>query len=82
MPRLTYGKEKRIIIMNKHLADYNDVLTVKDIMEILNIGKNTAYNLIKTNQIDVLRIGKQIRIPKRNLMKYMYNERNLCYDNE
>lgn len=68
--------------MNIYLSNYNDVLTVKDMMEILHIGKNTAYNLIKTNQIDVLRIGKQIRIPKRNLMQYMYNERNLCYDNE
>lgn len=30
------------------LEEYKDVINIKDLCEILNIGKNTAYKLLKT----------------------------------
>lgn len=38
--------------------------------EALHIGKNTAYHLLKTNQIKYRRIGKVYKIPKKNIIEY------------
>ena len=46
------------------LENYNDVLRIKDIMDILEIGRNSAYKLISNGNIKSLRIGRNIRIPK------------------
>ena len=39
-------------------------LRVEDLMPILDIGRNTAYELIRCGTIRSIRIGKQLRIPK------------------
>lgn len=72
--------------MNKNmeympLSAYSDILTVDDLREIFKIGRNTAYELINSGAIEVLKIGKQIRIPKINLLKYIYKDNYKCYDN-
>ena len=55
------------------LEEYKDVINVKDLCEILNIGKNTAYKLLKNNDIPNRRLGKKYIIPKRSttLKKYV-----------
>lgn len=65
----------------KPLNSYADILTVDDIREIFQIGRNTAYDLLNSGAIEVLKIGKQIRIPKINLLKYIYKDNYQCYDN-
>lgn len=50
-----------------------EVYTVKDIQEILNIGKNTAYQLINSNPFPVIRIGKTYRIPKEAFDRWLNN---------
>lgn len=39
-------------------------LTVEQLCAVLGIGKNTAYNLLRSGQIKSIRCGHQIRIPK------------------
>lgn len=46
-------------------------LRVEELMPILNIGRNTAYELVRSGQIQSIRIGKQIRIPKENLHRFL-----------
>lgn len=46
-------------------------LRVEDLMPILNIGRNTAYELVRSGQIQSIRIGKQIRIPKESLHRFL-----------
>lgn len=53
------------------LEKYNDVLTINDVMEILKIGRNSAYKLINSGEIKSLRIGRKIRIPKVFLLDYL-----------
>lgn len=53
------------------LEQYGDVLTVSELQEVLNIGKNTAYALLSSGAISSIRIGKQWRIPKAALMQYI-----------
>ena len=53
------------------LEKYNDVLTINDIMDILQIGRNSAYKLINSGEIKSLRVGRNIRIPKVFLLDYL-----------
>ena len=53
------------------LNKYNDVLAVKELCEILGIGKNTAYRLLQSGEIPSVRIGNQYKIPKRYLKEYL-----------
>lgn len=58
---------------NKHRSFDELPLTLKveDLMPILGIGRNTAYELIRCGKIHSIRIGKQLRIPKQALIDYL-----------
>lgn len=47
------------------------VLTVEDLMSVLQIGRNAAYELVCSGAIGSFRIGKQIRITKESVKKYL-----------
>lgn len=40
-------------------------------MPILGIGRNTAYELVRSGQIRCIKINRQIRIPKDALIEYL-----------
>lgn len=42
----------------------HETSTVKEIQQILNIGTNTAYNLIHSKSFPVIKVGQSYRIPK------------------
>ncbi len=48
------------------------ILTVEDLMPVLCIGRNTAYDLVRSGQIQSLRIGHQIRIPRDALIEFIF----------
>jgi len=50
---------------------YPDIVSVTQLQYMLNVGKNTAYNLLKENKIQSVRIGKIHKIPKINIIKYL-----------
>ena len=50
---------------------YPDVLSVKQLCEILNIGKNTAYKLLQSGEIKNIKIGKVYKIPKKEVRRYI-----------
>lgn len=55
------------------LEKYNDILTINDICEILHIGKNSAYKMLKNNDIPNRIICGKYRIPKQKLIEYLTN---------
>jgi len=54
--------------------NYSDVVTVEQLAEMLKIGRNTAYELVRANIIPSVRIGRGIRIPKQTIIKYITNQ--------
>lgn len=46
-------------------------LKVEDLMPILGIGRNTAYELVRSGQIRSIKINRQIRIPKYAFIEYL-----------
>lgn len=54
------------------LKNTPDILTVKDLMKVLHIGKNTALFLLNEGQIQGYRIrGNQWRIFKEDVIEYI-----------
>lgn len=47
-----------------------EVIGVKDVMNILVIGKSSAYELVRRNDFPKLPIDKPIRIPKNEFLKW------------
>jgi predicted site-specific integrase-resolvase len=55
--------------------NYPDIMTVKDIQNALQIGRNAAYTLLKTGAIKSFKIdGKSQRILKSDLIAYISNK--------
>lgn len=50
------------------------VLTPKDIMDILGIGKNTAYRLLASGQLKGFRIGRSWRITEDALEEFLMSK--------
>lgn len=46
-------------------------LRVEELMPILGIGRNTAYELIRSGQIKSIRIGRQLRVPKDAVLNFL-----------
>jgi len=53
------------------LSAYPDVLDVKQVSEILKVSTKTIYRLLREGEIGSLKIGREFRIPKVNVMKYI-----------
>lgn len=52
--------------------NYPDLISVEQLRKMLNIGRNTAYKLLKNNTIKSIRIGKIHKIPKSNVIEYLH----------
>lgn len=49
------------------------LLTPKDVMDILGVGKNTVYRLLNSGVLQGLRIGRNWKIVETSLMHFMTN---------
>ena len=50
---------------------FPDILTVEQLCEAFQIGKNTAYELLNSGQIKGIKMGNIWKIPKRSLIDYV-----------
>ena len=53
------------------LNNTKDILTLKELQELLHIGKNTALKLVQSGEIEAFRVGKQWRVMKESVAKYV-----------
>ena len=53
------------------LEEYGDVLTVSELQEALQIGRNAAYTLLQSGEIGSFLVGKKYRIPKASVIEYL-----------
>lgn len=51
--------------------DYEDLIRIEDLCEMLGIGKNTAYGLLQDKKIKAFRIGRSWKIPKKSVEIYI-----------
>lgn len=53
---------------------YPDVVNVNQLKDMLGIGITLAYRLVKSNNIHSLKIGREYKIPKANVISYLTNQ--------
>ncbi|MBU3153515.1 helix-turn-helix domain-containing protein [Clostridium estertheticum] len=51
--------------------NYKDVVNIEDLTQMLDIGKNKAYELINSGIIKSFKIGKVHKIPKVWIVDYI-----------
>ncbi len=56
---------------------YNDILTIEDISEILKIGMTQAYKIVRSGQLKGYKEGKDWKIPKQALKNYVISQSRL-----
>ena len=54
------------------LNNTKDILTLKELQELLHIGKYTALRLVQSGEIEAFRVGKQWRVSKESVAKYIW----------
>ena len=47
------------------------VLSVQDVAKLLRVGKNTAYGLVNSGELRCVRVGRQIRVSRDEMLRYL-----------
>lgn len=53
------------------MTDNNEIMQFGEVMEYLNIGKNTLYGLLKSGELNAFKIGKVWKIPRKSVEEYI-----------
>ena len=56
---------------NDIFIDYPDIVRIEDIQSMLQIGRNSVYDLLKQNLIKSIKIGKKYIIPKQSVIDFV-----------
>lgn len=54
----------------------SEYLTPREVIDLLYIGKNTLYKLLNSGELKGFRIGKQWRVRRSELQKYISKQEN------
>ena len=54
--------------------DYPDIVTVKQLREMLGISRQLAYDLINDGELQAIKIGTSFKIPKISVIHYVTEE--------
>lgn len=60
--------------MSEIFKDYPDVVSVEQLMDMLQIGQVLAYKLVKSGEIKSRKVGREYKIPKVNIIAYLNKE--------
>ncbi len=54
-------------------SQYSDIVTIDELCEMLRIGKNKAYQLLRSERISSFKDGRLWMIPKQSVIAYISN---------
>ena len=55
--------------------DYPDIVTVKPLRDMLGVSRALAYKLISDGEIQAVKIGTSLKIPKVSVINYVTEEK-------
>ena len=58
-------------------TSYPDLVNIQELKEMLGIGITLAYRLVRNQTIQALKVGRQYKIPKRNVIAYLTNQNEI-----
>lgn len=53
---------------------YPDIVNIIQLKEMLGIGITLAYKLVRNKTIPSLKVGREYKIPKKNIIYYLTNQ--------
>ena len=56
--------------------DKYDMISVEDLLDMLHLGKNTTYELLKSNTIKCFLIKGRYKIPRISVYEYIEEQRH------
>lgn len=68
--------EKYLEYNNVLFKDYPDVVNVSQLQEMLNIKRTKAYELLRSGEIKAIKVGKDYKISKLIIIKYLFGDKN------
>ncbi len=73
-------ENKKEMLTNKvdisMFSEYEDIVSVEDVMGMLHIGKSAVYSLLKSKTIRCVRVGRKYIIPKKSVIKFIEENAN------
>jgi excisionase family DNA binding protein len=55
----------------RSLAEYGELLTMDEVCLVLQLSKNTVYELARSGDVPTIRFGRQLRTPRAALEQMM-----------
>ncbi len=71
------GEERKKTEMNNNARELIDIenlppiLRVEDLKGVLDIGRNSAYALVRSGKIRSVKVGRQLRVPRKAVLEFM-----------
>ena len=50
-------------------SEYGDIVTVEEVMKMLQIGRVSVYQMLRSGEIRSLKVGKKYVIPKKSVIE-------------
>lgn len=70
-----YEKTELKELYQMMFPDYPDIVTVKQLCEMLGVSRALAYKLISDDEIQAVKIGTSLKIPKVSVINYVTEEK-------
>ena len=64
-------KEKNTNQETVMFAEYGDIVSIDDVMNMLHIGRSNVYKLLREKEIKYVRIGVKYIIPKKSIIEFI-----------
>ena len=61
---------------NMLFTAYPDLVDINQLKEMLGIGITLAYRLVREKNIKSIKVGREYKIPKANVISFVLNENN------
>ena len=60
--------------MNDLFHTYPDVVSIEEIQQMLRIGKDAVYELLKTQKLKSIKVGKRYIVPKKYVIDFLLEQ--------
>ena len=60
--------------MNELFETYPDVVSIEEIQQMLRIGKNAVYELLKTQKLKSIKVGKRYIVPEKYVIDFLLEQ--------
>ena len=58
-------------MIGRSLAEYGELLTMDEVCVVLQLSRNTVYELARSGDVPTIRLGRQLRTPRAALEQMM-----------